>query len=202
MTPASAARMKVGVALGTLGPCLFLLTSFAMALLRRDVIRAEGWVSWPSSMAIGGWAGTPQILAFLTLALCYPVFAWWALRPAVGPGFLAFTAIAFGELCLSFPTDARGRGVSWHGTVHLMGVLVVTAATAVAAVAITYATRKRAAWRAWRLVGMPSIIGGVVVGAVAGFHAGWAKVFFVLAITLPIPLLAQLVAREDRRRIS
>ena len=201
MTPA-AARMKVGVALGTLGPCLFLLTSFTMALLRRDVIGVEGWASWPSSMAIGGWAGTPQILAFLNLALCYTVFAWWALRPAVGRGFLAFTAIAFGELCLSFPTDARGQGVSWHGTLHLIGVLVVTAATAIAAVSITYATRKQATWHVWRLVGMPGIIAGVVVGAVAGFHAGWAKVFFVLAITAPIPLLAQLVARENGRRIG
>jgi len=147
-------------------------------------------------MGIGGWPGAPQIFAFLLLAGSYPVFAWWALRPAIGHGFLPFTVIAAGELCLAFPTDARGAGVSWHGVIHLIGVLVVTASTAVAAGVITHATWSRQGWRSWRLLGVPSVVAGVVIGAAAGFHTGWAKVFFVLAITLPIPLLARLVARE------
>jgi hypothetical protein len=194
-------RFKIGVFVGTVGPCLFLFIAFVMAVARHDVLRVQGWTSWPSSMAIGGWPGTPQILAFLTLVLCYPIFAWWALRPAVGRGFVAFTVIAVGELFLSFPTDASGQSVSWHGALHLTGVLVVTAATAVAALAITYATRTLPSWHLWRAVGAPSVAAGVVIGAIAGFHTGWAKVFFVLAITLPIPLLAQLVAREDPDRI-
>jgi hypothetical protein len=196
-------RSRVGVGLGTAGPCLFLLIAFTMAFLRRDVIQAAGWASWPSSMAIGGWPGTPQILAFLILAYCYPVFAWWALRPTVGQGAaVAFTTIALGELFLAFPTDARGQAVSWHGVMHLIGVLIVTVATAVAAARITVATRQRAAWRPWRYVGAPSVAIGVVVGAIAGFHTGWAKVFFVLAITLPIPLLARLVAEDGASRIG
>ncbi|MEP7059096.1 MAG: hypothetical protein ABI828_00070 [Actinomycetota bacterium] len=196
MRERSAERFEIGAAAGVAGPCVFLLVAFSMAFLRRDVIQVEGWVSWPSSMAIGGLAGTPQILAFLTLASCYPLFAWWALRPALGTGVVAFTVIAAGELCLAFPTDARGHGHSWHGTVHLIGVLVVTAATALASAQISAATWKRSSWRAWRLVGVPSIAAGVVVGAVAGFGSAWAKVFFVLAITLPIPLLARLVSRD------
>ena len=191
-----AAKFKVGTAAGTTGPSLFLVISFTMAVLRHDVIRVEGWASWPSSMSIGGWPGIPQILAFLLLACCYPMFAWWALRPRIGRGFLMFTVIALGELCLAFPTDARGQGVSWHGVVHLTGVLVVTAATAGAALVLTSATMDLQGWRPWRYLGIPSVIAGVVVGALAGFHAGWAKVFFVLAITLPIPLLVRLVARE------
>lgn len=191
-----AAKFKVGTAAGTTGPSLFLVISFTMAVLRHDVIRVEGWASWPSSMSIGGWPGIPQILAFLLLACCYPMFAWWALRPRIGRGFLMFTVIALGELCLAFPTDARGQGVSWHGVVHLTGVLVVTAATAGAALVLTSATMDLQGWRLWRYLGIPSVIAGVVVGALAGFHAGWAKVFFVLAITLPIPLLVRLVARE------
>ena len=201
MRPASAARVRIGAALGAAGPCLFLLISFTMAALRRDVIHIEGWASWPSSMGIGGWPGAPQILAFLLLAGCYPAFAWWALRPTVGRGFVMFSVIALGELFLAFPTDARGQGVSWHGVVHLTGVLVVTAATAVAAIVLTSATWKLQGWRAWRYLGLPSVAAGVVVGAIAGFHTGWAKVFFVLAITLPIPLLARLTAREDPSRI-
>jgi hypothetical protein len=190
------ARFKIGVALGTVGPILFLLTAFAMSVLRHDVIRVEGWASWPSSMAIGGWPGVPQIIAFLTLAVCYPCFAWWALRPAIGRGFIAFTVIAAGELLLAFPTDARGHGRSWHGLLHLSGVLVVSAATLVAAVSITRVTMALPAWRSWRWIALPSVIAGVAVGAIAGFHTAWAKVFFVLAITVPIPLLARLTARQ------
>jgi hypothetical protein len=189
-------RFTVGIVAGAVGPSLFLLTAFTMALVRHDLIRVEGWASWPSSMAIGGWVGAPQILAFLTLAVCYPLFAWWALRPAVGRGILAFTTIAVGELLLAFPTDARGQGHSWHGALHLTGVVVVTAATAVATVVISRGVWRRPGWQVWRIVGMPSVAAGVVVGALAGFHSAWAKVFFVLAITVPIPMLALHVARE------
>jgi hypothetical protein len=193
------ARFGIGASAGVVGPCLFLLVAFSMAALRWDVIQAQGWASWPSSMAIGGWPGTPQIAAFLVLAACYPMFAWWALYPAIGSrnAAVAFTVIALGELCLAFPTDARDQPVSWHGILHLTGVLVVTAATAVTTVLVTAATWKRPTWNAWRAIGVPSVAAGVVIGAAAGFHTGWAKVFFVLAITLPIPLLARLVARDE-----
>jgi hypothetical protein len=193
------ARFRIGAAAGAFGPCLFLLIAFSMAVLRSDVIRVQGWASWPSSMAIGGWPGTPQIAAFLVLAACYPMFAWWALRPAVGsrPSAVAFTTIALGELCLAFPTDARGQSVSWHGVLHLTGVLVVTATTAVTTALVTATTWRRPSWKTWRYLGVPSVAAGVVVGAAAGFHTGWAKVFFVLAITLPIPLLAGLVSRDE-----
>lgn len=198
MSPEPAARVRVGAAAGVAGPCLFLSIAFAMAVARADVIRAQGWASWPSSMAIGGWVGSAQIAAFLILAACYPVFAWWALRPTLGRGAVAFTVLALGELFLAFPTDARGQGASWHGIMHLIGVFVVTGATAVASVQITRVAWKLPGWRSWRWVGAPSVAVGVVVGVVGGFHTGWAKVFFVLAITLPIPLLAGVVAREAR----
>ena len=47
---------------GVIGPIGFLLVAFALAALRLDVIHAEGWASWPSSMALGGWPGAPQTL--------------------------------------------------------------------------------------------------------------------------------------------
>ncbi len=196
MSPDPAARFRIGAAAGVAGPFLFLSIAFAMALVRRDVIRVEGWTSWPSSMAIGGWAGSPQIAAFLILASCYPLFAWWTLRPVLGRGWVAFTVLAAGEVFLAFPTDARGQDPTWHGIIHLIGVFVVTVATAAAAAQITRATWTRPGWRSWKAVGAPAVAVGVLVGAAAGFHAGWAKVFFVLAITLPIPWLTRLVARE------
>ena len=202
MKPGAHARFRIGVGVGTAAPCVFLAIAFTMSVVRHDVIEVEGWASWPSSMAIGGWPGIPQIFAFLLLAVSYALFAWWALLFALGRGFIAFTVIALGELFLAFPTDARGADVSWHGVLHLTGVLVVTASTSVAAAVITHATWRRPAWRPWRTLGTPSVVAGVATGGIAGFHSGWAKIFFVLAITLPIPLLARLVAREGTDRAT
>jgi hypothetical protein len=187
---------------GIVGPIGFLVVSFVMAASRSDVIHAEGWASWPSSMALGGWPGVPQTLAFLWLAGSYPVFGLRALRPALGsaPGSLAawggFLAIAIGDLCLSFTTDAAGAGVSWHGTLHLVGVLLVTIATLVAAGGLTLATRDRASWRPWRLVAWIPFA-AALVGLVAGFDQGWAKVVYVLGITLPVAVAGTVVIRGD-----
>jgi hypothetical protein len=186
---------------GVIAPIGFLVTSFVLAALRRDVIHAEGWASWPSSMALGGWPGVPQTLAFLWLASSYPVFGLRALRPALGvaPGSLAawggFLAIATGDLFLSFTTDAAGAGVSWHGSVHLVGVLLVTIATLIAAGGITLASRNRASWRPWRLVAWVPFA-ATLVGLAAGFEQGWAKVLYVLGITLPVVVIGTLVRRD------
>jgi hypothetical protein len=186
---------------GVIGPIGFLVVAFALAALRSDVIHAQGWASWPSNMALGGWPGVPQTLAFLWLAGCYTVFGWRALRPTLGnaPGSRAawggFLGIAVGDLLLSFTTDAAGAGVSWHGTLHLVGVLLVTIATLVAVGGLTLATRDRASWRPWRLVAWIPFA-AALVGLVAGFDQGWAKVIYVLGITLPIAVAGALVHRD------
>lgn len=186
---------------GVVGPMGFLAVSFVLAALRSDVIHAEGWASWPSSMALGGWPGVPQTLAFLWLAGSYPVFGLRALRPALGtaPGSLAawggFLAIATGDLFLSFTTDAAGAGVSWHGTLHLVGVLLVTIATLIATGGLTLATRDRASWRPWRLVAWVPFA-AALVGLAAGFDRGWAKVVYVLGITLPVAVVGTLIRRD------
>ena len=189
---------------GIVGPIGFLAVSFVLAVLRSDVIHAEGWASWPSSMALGGWPGIPQTLAFLWLAGSYPVFGLRALRPALGsaPGSLAawggFLAIATGDLFLSFTTDAAGAGVSWHGTLHLVGVLLVTVAMLIAAGGLTIATRDRALWRPWRFVAWIPFA-AALIGLAAGFDRGWAKVLYVLGITLPVVVIGALVRRDATR---
>jgi hypothetical protein len=177
------------------------MVSFVMAELRSDVIRAEGWASWPSSMALGGWPGVPQTLAFLLLAGCYGTFGLRALRPALGtaPGSHAawggFLAIATGDLFLSFTTDAAGAGVSWHGSLHLVGVLLVTIATLFAAGGLTLATLDRASWRSWRLVAWIPFA-SALIGLVAGFDQGWAKVVYVFGITMPVAVAGMHVRRD------
>ncbi len=184
------------------GPLGFLLVSFTMATLRPEAIRVQGWASWPSSMALGGPpAAIPQILAFLWLGACYAVFAWGALRPALGSRLTtgAFLAIAAFDVCLAFPTDAPGADPSWHGTLHLIGVLGATIATLVGAAASVRATRDRPGWRPWRAAA-GILFAAAGVGLVAGFDEGWAKVLYVLGITLPVVVLALSVRRELRRQ--
>lgn len=183
-------------AAGVAGPVGFLLISFGQALLRPDVIRTQGWASWPSSMAFGHLVGIPQTLAFLWLAGCYTFFALGALRPALNAGVATggFLGCAVGDVLLAFPTDAPGASVSWHGTLHLVGVLVATTATLVATAGVTAATWRDPRWAPWRLVApVPVVAAGI--GVVAGFDVGLAKVLYVVGITLPAAVAAWLVGR-------
>lgn len=192
--------MRVGILAGVVGPLGFLLICFSMAALRSDLIRAQGWSSWPSSMALGGLPGVPQEAAFLLLAVCYPIFAARALRPGLASRatWMGFIAVATGDVLLTFPTDYSGAGTSWHGAVHYTGVLVVTVATLTAAAGVTVATRRQPAWRAWRLLGAPAVLVAAIVGLIAG-GSGWGKLVYVLGITMPVPLIAMLLARQEAR---
>jgi len=182
---------------GIAGPVGFLGVAFLLSALRHDVIETVGWASWPSSMALGGVAGIPMTAAFCWLAASYTVFAMGALRPALayGAAWAGFLGIALGDLLLGFPTDGPGLGMTWHGALHLTGVLVVTAATLVAAVGVTVATARRPAWRAWRMT-LPVPFVAAAVGAAAGFDTGWGKVVYVVGITLPAAVIAACVLRE------
>jgi hypothetical protein len=183
-------------AAGVAGPVGFLLIAFGQALVRPEVIQAHGWASWPSSMALGHLVGIPQTLAFLWLAGCYASFAIWALRPALHAvvATAGFLGCAVGDVLLAFPTDARGAGVSWHGTMHLAGVIVATVATLVATAGVTMATWRDPRWHVWRLVApVPVIAAGI--GLVAGFDVGPAKVIYVVGITAPAAVAAWLVGR-------
>ena len=186
--------------LGVVAPLGFLAISFSMAAVRPELIRAEGWAGWPSSMALGGWLGLPQTLAFLGLAVAYPLFALGAVRPilvdrAAWGGFLG---VAVGDFLLAFTTDPPGADLSLHGGLHVGGVLVVTGATMVTAIGVTTATRRDPAWRLWRVVGAPMAIVACAIGLVGGLDAGWAKVVFVVGITLPVPIVATLLLRGLR----
>jgi hypothetical protein len=186
---------------GIAGPVGFVLVGFTMAALRPDLIRVEGWASWPSSMALGGPpAAIPQILAFLWLGGCYAVFAVRALRPTLHSPVTTggFLAIAGFDVLLAFPTDAAGAGVTWHGSLHLVGVLGATAATLVAAGASVLATRDRPEWRPWRFAAGVLFL-AALLGLVAGFDLAWAKVVYVLGITLPVTVLAWCVRGELER---
>jgi hypothetical protein len=186
---------RVASRFGIAGPAGFLAVSFTMAVVRPELIHAHGWASWPSIMATGGPpAALPQLLAFLWLGACYAVFASFALRPeirstAATGGFLA---VAVGDALLAFPTDVAG-GTSWHGALHLAGVLLVTSATLVGVVAVTIATRDRRTFRPWRGVAWVPVA-AATIGLVAGFHDGWAKVVYVVGITAPVIVLARGVA--------
>jgi hypothetical protein len=182
---------------GIAGPIGFLTAAFLLSILRHDVIVTQGWKSWPSSMALGGPPGIPMICAFLWLGACYSVFALGGLRPVLRSraAWIGFLAIALGDVLLAFPTDAPDTATTWHGSLHLAGVLFTTVATLVAAAGVTAATLHRPGWHAWRLT-LPMPFLAAAIGAAAGFDTGWAKVIYVVGITLPAAVVGRLLLRE------
>lgn len=183
---------------GVAGPIGFLMVSFANAALRPEIVRSQGWASWPSSMALGGPpTALVQISAFVWLAGCYTVFAMGSLRPSFGWGMavVGYLAVAFGDGLLAFPTDGPGMDPTWHGALHLAGVIWVTLATLVAVAGVTHATWRDPRWLPWRLVAWVPFA-AAIVGVVAGFDQGWAKVTYVVGITLPGAVAGWLMARQ------
>lgn len=171
---------------GAAGPIGFLLVTPLLAVVRHDVIEGQGWVSWPSSMALGGAPGVPMIATFLWLGGCYLVFALGALRPAA-VSMLAvggYVVTASGDALLAFPTDASGEPTSWHGTLHVAGVVVATAGTLIVSAGLLRATGGRGAWRALRPAAAV-LVAATVIGIAGGFEEAWAKVAYVVGITAP-----------------
>lgn len=188
---------RVALWAGAAGPVGFLTMAFVLAGMRQDVIEDGGWVSWPSSLALGGLAGVPMIAAFLWLGGCYAVFALGALRPAA-VSTLAVTGYlitAGGDTLLAFPTDAPGTPTSWHGMLHVTGVVVATVGTLVAAYGLLRATRGRVAWRPLRPA-VAVLAGATLVGLAGGFEEPWAKVAYVVGITLPAAVVPWCLARD------
>ena len=184
---------------GAAGPVGFLLVSSALAIVRHDVIERQGWVSWPSSMALGGTPGVPMIATFLWLGGCYAVFAIGALRPAA-VSMLAvggYVVTATGDALLAFPTDAPGEPTSWHGALHVAGVLVANAGTLVVAAGLLRATGGRGSWRALRPAAAV-ILAATVVGVGGGFEVAWAKIVYVVWITLPAAVVPWCLHRAAR----
>jgi hypothetical protein len=185
---------------GAAGPVGFLLVAFLLAWARIDIIDRQGWVSWPSSMALGGAAGVPMIAAFLWLGGSYAVFALGALRPAAVSGLAVagYLVTAAGDLMLAAPTDPPSATTSWHGAVHLLGVLVATGGTLVVALGLLRATAGDPDWRALRPA-VATLVLAAAVGLAAGFDHAWAKMLYVVGITLPAAVVPWCLHRSLRR---
>lgn len=199
MLPGSGHR-RAALWAGAAGPVGFLLVVFLLAWVRGDVIERQGWVSWPSSMALGGAVGVPMIAAFLWLGACYAVFALGALRPAAisGVAVVGYLLTATGDLMLAAPTDAPSAPLSWHGAVHLGGVVVATGGTLVVAAGLLRATAGDADWRPLRFA-VATLVLAAAVGIVAGFDQAWAKLVYVVGITLPAAVVPWCMRRSLRR---
>jgi hypothetical protein len=80
-------------------------------------------------------------------------------------------------------------------------VTIATVATLVATVGVTRATRDRADWRAWRFVAWVPFA-AAALGMLSVAELGWAKVVYVLGITLPAAVAAWLVYRDADRSLT
>ena len=177
---------RVALWAGAAGPVGFVAMCLVLAVVRHDVIVRQGWVSWPSSMSLGGVPGVPMIATFLWLGGCYAVFALGALRPAAISSLAVggYLVTAGGDMLLAFPTDAPGSTTSWHGVLHLTGVIVATIGTLLVATGLLRATGGHGVWRPLRQA-VAVLVVATVAGIAAGFEAGWAKALYVVGITLP-----------------
>ena len=184
---------------GVAGPVGFVAMCMLLAVVRHDVIVRQGWVSWPSSMALGGAPGLPMIAAFLWLGVCYAVFALGALRPAAISSLAVsgYLVTAAGDVMLAFPTDVPGSTTSWHGAVHLAGVVVATIGTLLVATGLLRATDGHGAWRPLRPA-VAALVVASLIGAGAGFDVGWAKAVYVVGITLPAAVVPWCLHRHLR----
>jgi hypothetical protein len=190
---------------GAAGPVGFVAVCLTLAVMRHDVIVRQGWVGWPSSMALGGAPGVPMVVTFLWLGGCYAVFALGALRPAAISSLAVggYLVSATGDVLLAFPTDAPGAATSWHGAVHLAGVMVATIGTLVVATGLLRATGGRGVWRPLRPA-VAVLVVATMIGVAAGFDVGWAKVVYVVGITLPAAVVPWCLRRHlrDRARLT
>ena len=149
-------------------------------------------------MALGGPPeALVQIGAFLWLVGCYMVFALGSLRPAFGwgPAAIGYLAIAVGDVLLAFPTDRAGRQPHLARRAAPGRGGVGTVATLVAVTGVTLSTRSDPRWRPWRRwPGSRSSLRSI--GMAAGFDRGWAKVSYVVGITMPGAIAGLLMARQ------
>lgn len=191
-----AGRRRIALWSGAAGPIGFVVLSFALALARHDVIERQGWVSWPSSMALGGVSGMPMIAAFLWLGGCYATFSLGALRPAAVSSLAVagYLVTATGDALLALPTDAPGSATTWHGAAHLAGVVIATAGTVIVAAGLVGATGGRGPWRPLRPA-VAVIVAATGIGVAAGFDEAWAKTIYVVGITLPAAVVPWCLAR-------
>ena len=128
----------------------------------------------------------PMIATFLWLGGCYVAFSLGALRPAAisSLAVAGYLVTASGDALLAFPTDApglgdvvarvaapRGRGRRDGGHPDRGG----------------RAARRDPGPAAWRRFGPrpPCSSSPPSIGVAAGFDEGWAKVVYVVGITLP-----------------
>ncbi len=112
---------------------------------------------------------------------------------------MGYLVTASGDLLLAFPTDAVGRPVSWHGALHVTGVVVATVGTLLVSAGLLAATRGRVAWRALRPAAAVLAV-ATVVGIAGGFDVAWAKVVYVVGITLPAAVVPWCLRRAARDR--
>ena len=84
---------------------------------------------------------------------------------------------------------------------HLAGVTLVTVATLVATAGVTRATRSRADWRAWRFVAWVPFAAGAL-GVVSVAEMGWAKVTYVVGISVPAAVADWLIYRDAARELE
>lgn len=159
--------------------------------LERDYLRAQGWaltqeqeVPYPSVLVRGdlGWL---QELNYVAAAILIATFTIGFRREfrRTWPGRIAtagFSTAVAGILLNLAPTDLPGEEASWHGTVHLVGFLVMALGLTIAFISSGLALRGNPGWRGWRFLGWTPAIMVILLFTGAGLPGDLSFCAFIV----------------------
>ena len=191
---------------------VFVGTVIVLTWLEWDFLHGTGWtvlhehqVNYPSGLARGD-LGLLQSLNFLVLGGLALVFGhglrtrfvhrWSGMIATIG-----IVAVGLSGLFSAFVTDLPGEPVSWHGTLHGIGFVLLMLGSAVTSLASGLALRGAPGWsRYWvySLLNTPLAIG--VSGALSplGQVSFYGLVIVMLAWFAVVGMrLRQIAARTD-----
>src|SRR5688572_22512941 len=158
---------RAALAGGLAGP-IFLGVSAGLTWVDAAELRGYGWqplnhhgVPWPSALSTTA-HGAIQIANFtitglLVLALASVLGGTLPRRPSGTVARMATGAVGAGVALAALPVgvppddwaDPLAWCASWHGTIHLSGLVVAAVAALVALVSIALATRRQPGWGRW-----------------------------------------------------
>ena len=151
--------VRRGAIAGIAGPLIFAAVVVFLTVAEYDFLRGLGWhpirrneVYWPSSTALGpyGWIQVANFVIFGLLMLVFAAGLWRAAKARgwsrVGPALMFVAGVAL--LILGFfKTDRPGAEISFSGTMHGVGFMVLLLSMTLACFAFAWTWRRDPHWR-------------------------------------------------------
>jgi hypothetical membrane protein len=160
--------VRRGALAGIAGPLIFAAVVVILTVAEYDFLRGLGWdpirrneVYWPSSTALGpyGWLQVANFVIFGLLMLIFAGGLWRAAKARgwsrMGPALIFVAGVAL--LILGFfKTDRPGAEISFSGTMHGVGFMLLLLSMTLACFAFAWTWRRDPYWRGLRWYSLAS----------------------------------------------